>query len=179
MIELILDDLPDFYLLPGIARGKFTDDADIPDPFGAETVPHAGRLYPIDAGDFHAAVIDVAGHETGILLDVIQGRRKTGAADEQHSHPVDLVLDDGICGNGGAEDDPFQLMDGGFIDQFVGNREKRGQKVLFVRENFGLFQNREVIDQNRIRMCAAHINTQDHDAASPLELTIYIMIKLS
>ena len=124
-------------------------------------------------------MIDVAGQEIGVLGKVIQGRRKTGSADDQHSHPVDLVLNDGIGGNGGAEDDPFQLTDGGLIDQFVRNREEGGQEVLLVRENLGLFQNREVIDQNRIRMCAAHINTQDHDAASPLECNVYIMRKLS
>ncbi len=118
MVEPIPDNLPEGGLLARIARREFPHDARMADPLTAETVPHVEGLSAVDGGDFHAAVVDVAGEKIGVLGDVVQGRREARAADDQHSHPVDLVLNDGIGGNGGAEDDPLQLTEGGFIDQF-------------------------------------------------------------
>ncbi len=57
----------------------------------------------------------------------------------------------------------LSLTDGDLIDKLRRDSEEGGQKIFFIREDLGLFHDREVIDQNRIRMCAAHINTQDHD----------------
>ena len=68
-----------------------------------------------------------------------EGRGEAGAADDHQSHPVDLVLDDGIGGDGGAEDDPFESADGLLIDQLRRDREEGGQEILFVGEDLGLF----------------------------------------
>jgi len=156
------DNLPKFQLLLGISCGKFSDDADIPDPFGTKTGRDAGCLFLVDGRDFDAAMVQITGKDMGIRIDLKKGGGKTGAAHRHDSDGIDLVLDDCIRGNRGTEDNPFQLIDGRLIHQLGGDLEKGTQKVFRVCEGLGLFQDPEVIDQNRIRMCAAHINTQDH-----------------
>ena len=124
VVEFLADNLRKLDLLSGVAGGKFTDDPRMMDPLGTEAIPHLEGLFPVDTGYFDAAVIDAARQEVSVLVDVIMARGKAGSADHRHSDSVDLVLNDGIGGDRGAQHDPFQLTHIGFIDQFVGHRQK-------------------------------------------------------
>ena len=174
------DDLFEVDLLLRIPRGEFSDDAAMLDPRSLEMSADALRLRRSILLNLDTAVVYIAGKKVGVLRDAEEGRVKPGAADDHQSHPVDLVLDDGICGDGGAEDDPFESADGFLVDHLRRDLEEGGQEILFVGEDLGLFSDGEVVDENRIRMSSPHIYTQDHDpTSSTLQTKFYIMRKLS
>ncbi len=156
------DDLFEADLLLRIPCGEFAYDADMLDPFIVEMSADVLCLQRIYTFNFNAAVVYITGQEVRILRDVEQRRVKPRSADDHHPHPVDLVLDDGIRGEGGAQDDPFELADDIRIDKLCRDSEEGGQEIFFIGEDLGFFSDGDVVQEDRIRMCAPHIYTQNH-----------------
>ncbi len=167
MVQPVVDDRFESGFLLGIPRGKFADDAAMLDARGMEMVADSFGLFRIDVFNLDTAMIYVAGKKVGFIRGAEKGRGKAGAADDHQPDTVDLVLHNGVCRDGGAEDDPFETADRLLVDQLGGDCEEGCKKVLFVGEDFGLFPDREVIDENRIGMRTPHIYAQDHDHTSP------------
>jgi hypothetical protein len=156
------DDLFEANLLLRIPCGEFAYDADMLDPFIEKMSADALCLQWIYTFNFNAAVVYITGQEVRILRDVEKRRVKPRSADDHHPYPVDLVLDDGIRGEGGAQDDSFELTDGIRIDKLRGDSEEGGQEIFFIGEDLGFFSYGNVVQENRIRVCAPHIYTQNH-----------------
>ncbi len=90
-----------------------------------------------------------------------------GAGRHDHAHGRDCVLDDGVGGKCGAEDN---ASDGAGIHAFghrIQSLKNRAEEIRRIGGDFDLPQQTGVVQQNNIRVGASDIQPDDH-VVSPM-----------
>ena len=163
--KAVLHQVPDPALLIGVPGGELPDNAGSLDalrPEGALDLPH---LALVDLRNLQAAMVDVSRDEMDVFGKLQLVRVNAGSACQHHADALRLALHDGIGGNRGAEDDPLQFGRVFVAQKRAGDIQQGADQIPAIGGDLGFLPDPAAIDQNRVRMCSAHIDAQDH---SPL-----------
>jgi hypothetical protein len=110
VLETALDGVSDLQFLDGIAGRKLAHHTHMLDPCLGKGVGPGRDFTVLNGCNLDAPMVDVSGQKADILLPGKEGRRQAGTVGDDHAHAPDPILDNGIGGNGGTQDDPLQAV---------------------------------------------------------------------
>ena len=88
--------------MAGIANRKFAHHSNVLDAFFFQVSGNFFNFRGMDRLNFPASVIDGACNRKIMGIGAVKFRIDAGAAGDDHTHERDLMLNDGVGGQGGA-----------------------------------------------------------------------------
>ena len=161
-IEAIPHQFTDADFVGGVADREFPHHPHLPDAVLSEALGRRPDLLRPDRLRLAAAVVDGALHADVVRIGAKMLGIDPGAGRHDHPHGRDLVLDDGVGGQCGAE---YDAPDGAGIHAFrdrIQSLENRAEEIRRIRGDFDLPPQTGMVQQNDIRVGTPDIQPDDH-----------------
>jgi len=160
--EAVADEFADLVFVCRISGAELAHDAQVCDARRLEIRCRRLDLALLDRGDLDAPVAHIPRDEARVLADPKVLGREARAACHDHPDTGRLALDDGVGGQGGAEDDALDGCRVLVAQDLVHHADERRDEAELVRGDLGLLSDLEILEEDGIRVGAPDVNAEDH-----------------